>query len=334
MRINLFACLLLSTSLLFTHFVQAQTPESKSQLSPTILPGNGLSHLDFFYAGESKTQTMYLVRKGKIEWTYTHNAPKGEISDAVMLTNGNILFAHQFGITEISPDKKVVWNYDAPEGTETHTAQPIGKNLVLFLQNGNPAKLIVINKKTNAVVKEFVLPVGNPNSIHGHFRHARLTKAGTILVAHLDMGKLCEYDSNGKELLKLDVPGIWSAEELANGNILITSNKVVREINRKLETIWEYPLTEAKSYSVTSPQVSVRLKNGNTLVNNWFNQWNGTGQVDMTNQPVQVIEVTPAKQIVWALREWTDPTNLGPSTIFIPLNQPRTTEKVHFGSIH
>jgi hypothetical protein len=334
MKNKLYVRLLVCIYLLSAPSIQAQTPEIKPQLSPTVLPGNGLSHLDFFYAGEAKTQTMYRVQGGKIVWSYTHTAPKGEISDAVMLSNGNILFAHQFGITEITKDKMVVWNYDAPEGTEIHTAQPIGNDKVLFLQNGDPAKLLVVNKKTGAVVKELLIPVGNPSKIHGHFRHARLTKEGTILVAHLDMGKLCEYDSNGKQLMNIDVPGIWSGEELANGNILITSSKVIREINRKLETIWEYPLTEAKDYSITSPQVSVRLKNGNTLVNNWFNQWNGTGQVDMKNQPVQLIEVTPDKKIVWALREWTEPTNLGPSTIFIPLAEPRTTENAFFGEIH
>ncbi|MDP4272547.1 MAG: alpha-L-fucosidase, partial [Bacteroidota bacterium] len=105
---------------------------------------SSLSHLDFFYAGEAKKQNMYIVRKGEVTWSYTHSG-EGEISDAVMLSNGNILFAHQFGITEITPDKKVVWNYNTPSGTETHTAVPIGKNRVLFLQNGNPAKLIVMN---------------------------------------------------------------------------------------------------------------------------------------------------------------------------------------------
>ena len=333
MRNTLLACLLSSLCLFSNLSLQAQNPETKPQSSPAVLPGNGLSHFDFFYAGEAKTQTMYIVRDGKIAWSYTHNALKGEISDAVMLSNGNILFAHQFGITEITPDKKVVWNYDAPEGTETHTAQPIGNDKVLFLQNGDPAKLIVMNIRTNTVLKELTLPTGNPSKIHGHFRHARLTKAGTILVAHLDMGKLCEYDSNGKQLMNIDVPGIWSAEELANGNILITSSKVVREMNRKLETVWEFPLSEATGYLLNSPQTSVRLKNGNTLVNNWFNQWNGNGQVEMDNQPVQMVEVTPSKQIVWALRQWAEP-NLGPATIFIPLSEPRTTEKVHFGDIH
>jgi rhamnogalacturonyl hydrolase YesR len=309
----------------------AETP----RLSPVQLPGNGLARFDFFYAGEAKIQNMYRVRNGKIEWSYTYQAPKGEISDAVILSNGNILFAHQFGVTEITPDKKIVWNHDAPEGTEIHTAQPIGKDLVLFLQNGNPAKLLVMNKRTDKMIRELLIPVGNPKQIHGHFRHARLTKAGTILVAHLDMGRLCEYDATGKELMSLDVPGIWSAEELPGGNILITCKTAVFEINRKKERVWEYPLSLAREagYSITSPQTAVRLSNGNTIVNNWFNQWEGTGQVNPDNEPVQAIEITPDKKIVWALRAWKEPTNLGPSTIIIPLAEPRTTENMFFGDI-
>jgi hypothetical protein len=29
----------------------------------------------------------------------------GEVSDAVMLSNGNVLFSHQFGVKEITPGK-------------------------------------------------------------------------------------------------------------------------------------------------------------------------------------------------------------------------------------
>jgi hypothetical protein len=313
----------------------AQTPtKSISQLlSPEVLPGNGLSHFDFFYAGEAKKENMYIVRKGKIVWSYTHPTPKGEISDAVMLSNGNILFAHQFGITEINQKKEILWNYDAPEGTEIHTAQPIGKKLVIFIQNGNPAKLMVINKKSGEIIKELVMPVGNPTSIHGQFRHARLTNKGTIIVAHMDMGKVCEYDVDGKELYSMKVPGVWSAEPLRNGNFLITSNNYVREVNRENETIWDCPLKELVNYSITSPQVSVRLANGNTIINTWYNEWSGDGKVNMKNQPVQAIEVTPGKKIVWALRAWTEPENLGPSTIIIPLKETHTNENVYFGKI-
>ena len=313
--------------------VVSQTPLTTNikPFAPAILPGNGLSNFDFFYAGEAKQENMYLVRNGKIVWSYTHQA-SGEISDAVMLSNGNILFAHQRGITEINQDKKVVWNYDAPEGTEIHTGQPIGKKYVIFLQNSNPAKLIVLNKETSKIVKELIIPTANPASIHGQFRHARLTPSGTILISHMDMGKVCEYDSNGKLLLTIDAPGVWAAEPLKNGNILITTRNKVSEVNRNANVVWEYPLQTSSEYVINSPQIAIRLSNGNTLINNWFNQWSDI--IDNNNQPLQAIEVTADKKIVWALRSWNDPTNLGPSTTIIPLNEPRTTEKAFFGDIH
>lgn len=312
-------------------FTQPSISQTIKNYAPAILPGNGLSHFDFFYAGESKQENMYIVRKCKIVWSYTHSA-SGEISDAVMLSNGNILFAHQHGITEITQAKKVVWNYEAPEGSEIHTGQPIGKNHLLFIQNSNPAKLIVINKKSGKMVKEIILRTANPSSIHGQFRHARLTASGTILISHMDMGKVCEYDSNGKLLLSIDAPGVWAAEPLKNGNILITTRTGVSEVNHKNEMVWEYPLSTSNEYVINSPQIAIRLSNGNTLINNWFNQWSDT--IDKNNQPLQAIEVTPGKKVVWALSSWNDPVNLGPSTTIVPLNEPHTTEKVFFGDIH
>src|SRR5512137_1994206 len=103
--------------------------------APAVLPGGGLAEHDFFYAGEAKEERMFIVRQGRIVWSYTHPG-RGEISDAVRSSNGNILFAHQYGINEITADKKVIWNYDAPPNTEIHTAQPIGQERVVFVQNG------------------------------------------------------------------------------------------------------------------------------------------------------------------------------------------------------
>jgi outer membrane protein assembly factor BamB len=276
---------------------------------------------------------MYIVRNGKITWSYIDTVGKGEISDAVLMTNGNVLFAHQFGITLISPDKKVLWNYNTPKGCETHTAQPIGTDHVVFIQNGDTARLFVMNIKTGKTEKEFVLSVKNPKSVHGQFRHARLTDAGTILVAHMDMGKVCEYDVNGNLLLTLDVPGVWSAVPLKNGNILVAGNmRFVREITRKGYVVWEYPLDDIPGYTISSPQIAIRLSNGNTLVNNWYNQWQG--KFDHSKAQVQAIEVAPDKKIVWALRAWAEPLNLGPSTTIQLLNDANTTsEKVHFGDI-
>lgn len=319
-------------TIFFVGFCQHALAQHAKSFTPVVSAGKGLLQHDFFYAGEAKQENMYIVRKGQIVWSYTHPA-SGEISDAVMLSNGNILFAHQHGITEVTQDKKVVWNYDAPQGTEIHTGQPIGKKYVVFVQNSNPAKLIVMKKKDNSIVKELVLPTKNPASIHGQFRHARLTPSGTMLVAHMDMGKVCEYDSNGKQLFSIDAPGVWAAEPLKNGNFLITTRNSVTEVSRKAEIIWEYPLQAPSDYQVSSPQVSIRLANGNTIISNWFNQWSND-VIDNNNQPLQAIEVSPTKEVVWALRSWKEPNNLGPSTIIVPLNEPRTNEKVFFGKIH
>ena len=84
----------------------AQTLPNPASPLPTHLPGNGLAQHDFMYTGESHDRRIFIVRQGEIVWTYDDPAGKGEISDAVMLSSGNILFAHQFGVSEINPDKK------------------------------------------------------------------------------------------------------------------------------------------------------------------------------------------------------------------------------------
>ncbi len=302
---------------------QSKPPEAATEKPafPSVLPGRGLAQHDFFYAGEAKSQDMYIVRNGKVAWEFHDPKGKGEISDAVLLSNGRVLFAHQFGITLIDRDKKVVWHYDAPAGTEIHTAQPIGAERVLYVQNGDPAKVVVVNIVTGKNEHEFVVPVKNPKSVHGHFRHARLTKAGTLLVAHMDLGKVVEYDSAGKELWSHS-PGIatWSAERLKNGNTLIAGAKMVREVNAAGATVWEFSPADVPEYLFNSMQTAKRLPNGNTLINTWFNQWNAT--VNPETAPVQALEVTPDKKVVWALRSWGNPVDLGPSTTIQLLDEP------------
>jgi outer membrane protein assembly factor BamB len=301
-------------------------------LAPAVLPGNGLAQHDFFYAGEQKQHQMFIVKKGQIAWSYIDATSKGEISDAVLLSNGNILFAHQFGVTLITPDKKLLWSYDAPAGAEVHTAQPIGTKHVVFIQNGDPAILRVVNIATNQTVREFPLPTGNPKSVHGHFRHARLTPAGTILVAHMDNKKVAEYDSHGKEVWSFAIESPWSASRLPNGNTLITTNKkLIVEVDPKGQTVWELKQDDIAGYKIDGFQIATRLPNGNTLVNNWVNQWSTT--VNPANTPVQALEFTPAKKLVWALRSWTDPANLGPATTLQLLDTPSVPENVHFGDI-
>jgi hypothetical protein len=305
---------------------------SDKPASPAVLPGKGPLEHDFLYAGEAKTQNIYIVRKGQVVWSYENPHSKGEISDAVLMSNGNILFAHQFGITEITQDKTVVWNFDAPPKTEIHTARPIGNDRVLFIQNGNPAKLQVVSKRTGETERQFELAVAHPQETHLQFRHAQLTDAGTVLVAHKDLGKVCEYDETGKLLWSADFPvAPWYAVRLKNGNTLTCGKGLVREISPDGKTVWEFtPVLDLPDYKVTGLQTAMRLPNGNTLLNNWLNQWNTNAAAETA--PVQAWEVTPEKKVVWALRSWDHP-NLGPATTIQLLDEPNAPENVHFGSL-
>ena len=322
------------TLILFSAFAlswtlsQGQAPATNPP--PPFLPGKGLAQHDFFYAGEAKTRDMFIVRGGKVVWAYNDAFGKGEISDAQLLSNGNVLFAHQFAVTLISPDKKVLWNYDAPPKCEIHTAQMIGTNRVIFIQNGPEPKVLVANLASGHMDKEISLNAGNNNSTHGQFRHARLTATGTYLVAHMDMGKIVEYDENGNAIWSASVPRLWAATRLKNGNTLSSGGGVVREINPAGETVWEFTAADMPDYKFNSIQIASRLPNGNTLINDWANQWGGN--IDLATAPVQAIEVTPDKKIVWALRSWINPA-LGPSTTIQLLDEPSVPEAVHFGNI-
>jgi hypothetical protein len=304
--------------------------------APAVLPGNGLAQHDFVYSGESHERRIFIVRGGKVVWSYDDPTGKGEISDMVMLSNGNILFAHQFGLTEIAPDKTVVWNYVPPAGHEVHTAVPIGMDRVLYIENAAPnAILRVVNIRTGAVEKELPLEVKTPVQVHGEFRHARLTPQGTLLVAHMQQDKVCEYNSDGHVLWQMPALGPWSADPLANGNVLITDRVGVREVTRRGDTVWSWTPADAPGYKFASLQEARRLKNGDTVINNWVNEWTKNG--DNAPGSVQAIEVAPDKKIVWALREWgaDGGVNLGPATSIQFLDQgDAPMENAHFGDIH
>lgn len=204
----------------------------KDSTAPSNLPGNGLSQHPMLYIGENCNK-MFLIKDGKPIWTYsTGTGP--EYDDVWMLSNGNILFSRMKYIAEITPDKKVIWRYDCktasgkPEHTEVHGCQPIGLDKVMFVVNGLPPKLYVVNIKTGVVEAEHELPYqqpANPSGIHGQFRRARVTAQGTYLVSFLTMNCVVEYDKEFKEIWRYNISSPWAAIRLKNGNTLITDEK-------------------------------------------------------------------------------------------------------------
>src|SRR5450432_1986730 len=292
-----------------------------------IISDNGLRGKSFLYVGEWDTrhpdaQYMTIVRAGKVVWQYTiplHPSPGAnqEFDDITMLPNGNIVFARMSGAGIVTPEKKLIWEFICPPGTETHSCVPIGRDSVLMVLNGNPAKVLIINTATNTTLKEILIPTTTKNT-HGQFRHVRLTNRGTIVVGLLSEGKVVEYTLEGKEIWSVNARSPWSAIRLPNGNTMISGDAqgYTREVDPSGKTVWE--LTQADvPFKLYNTQTANRLPNGNTIICNWIGgdqhkeEWPGS---------IQAFEVTPDKKVVWKLSAWGT-VDLGTCTAIQLLNK-------------
>ena len=285
--------------------------------TPPDLPGKGLAQHPMLYIGEGYNK-MFLINEGKVIWTYS-TGHGNEYDDIWMLSNGNILFSRMQYLAVITPKKEVIWRYDAPPGTEVHCCQPIGLEKVVFIQNGLPPKLMVVNIKTKAVEVEHALPAKSPTdpkTVHPQFRRVRYTAQGTYLVPFLTMGKVVEYDKNFNEVWSYEIKSPWAAIRLKNGNTLITdeSDKLTREVNSKGETVWELkPDDLPAEYRFINTQTCTRLANGNTVICSRGGSGKGP----------QLVEVSPDKKAVWVLQDWK---TLGPATAVQVLDDPGVPE--------
>ncbi|MCR4582930.1 MAG: DUF362 domain-containing protein [Prevotella sp.] len=292
---------------------------------------NSLQRHDFFYAGQSKQRRMFIVSGGQVTWAYRDALQRGEISDAVLMSDGHILVAHQYGVAEVTQQQQTLWHYQAPEGTEIHTVQPIGNSHVVFVQNGKPAKVVVMHIPDCRIEREFEIPTDGRSSVHGQFRNARLSSRGTLLVANMSLGCIHEFTSEGREVDRWDGFLPWSVQELPKtGHLLITGRKgLIQEINRQGQVVWQLNTVD---YGVSQPQKTVRLKNGSHLVNNWYNEWNKE-PMDTAHAPVQAIEVDKDGKLQWQLRAWCNP-DLGPSTTIQLLGEPVRRDRMFFGTFN
>jgi hypothetical protein len=295
--------------------------------------GDGPARHDFLYCGEWQTdrpgESMYLVRGGKVVWTHTI-PDKEELDDCTMLSNGHIVFARKgYGASEIVPDLKagqggeIVWDYKADPKSEVHSVQPIGTDKVLIMQNGTPPRLMLIDKASGAIERSIEMEA--KPQVHGQFRHVRMTAQGTFLVAHLNLGLVREYASDGKTVIwEVPAPSAWAAVRLKNGNTLISGNqhKYVREVNPAKQVVWELGPQDL-DFPLFTVQEAERLANGNTIVNSWVSTHDLPK--DAWSSTVQVFEVTPDKKVVWKLRAWKDP-NLGPASSTQILDEPGVPE--------
>jgi hypothetical protein len=309
----------------------------------------GLDRHDALYCGEwQKTtkpgDTIYLIKGGKVVWSYSLNTSGGnEYGDCTLTSYGTVFYPlKNSGAFEMKVDLAkgkgdagdIVWQYKQDGGSEVHSVQPIGKDKVMVMQNGTPAKLMIIDKtkaKVCSTGMDCIIKTFNPDSggtVHGMFRHVRYLANGNLLVPYTggntpSKGHVKEYTPDWKVVWDYDSGGSpWAAVRLHNGNTLISGNGGgwVREVGPDLKVVWEVTKADFPS-TMYLAQGAQRLANGNTLISNWCGPA-ATGEWPNT---VQYFEVTPDKKFVWQVKQWTTP-NLGPGSSIQALDEAGVPE--------
>ena len=229
--------------------------------------------------------------EGKLVW----QVPAPGARDIWALPNKNILFSYysrtECGVKEVTPDKKVVFQYKLPVRCEVHACQRLPNGNTMIGACG-PCRLIEVNP-AGKVVKEVRLK-SDHKSAHLHLRLARQLKNGNYLVCHVGDHVVREYDPKGKVIAEFRAGQCCAAIRLDNGNTLISggSKCTVTEVDPKGKVVWQITKEDFPQLGVDWISGLQRLPNGNTVVCNWL----GHGKL---GKGVPIFEVTRDKKIVW-----------------------------------
>ena len=251
------------------------------------------------------TQKVLILEKdGASSWEFDQ---PGWVMDGERLPNGNILYAWyiakkpgESGVREVTPDKRIVFEYRVPG--ECHSVQRLPDGLTLI---GDPAnrRLIEVDRQ-GKIVRQLALQVGH-TEVHQTTRQCRKLPNGHYLVAQCREQAVFEYAPDGSVIRKFPVHGLaHSAVRLPNGNTVIGTGggpgdmgKSVVEMDPQGNVVWAFNREDFPPETNLDWALGInRRSNGNTVIANFL----GHGK---EGKGISILEVTPAKEIVWSYRE-------------------------------
>ena len=235
---------------------------------------------EYAYVGEWDTrhpdrQSLRIIRDGKIDFEYILPIRDQwdrvlEFDDVRILPDGNILYAAMSQLGLLNRKGEHLWKYVCPQGTESHSCQPLAPDLVYFALNGTPGKIVIWNTLLDKQVSEIVVPTENTRT-HGQFRHVRRTQDGNFVLALMQEQEILEISPEGEVLKRIPGQFAWHVDKLADGHYLLggDSKHYVRELDADGNIVWE--VTQADlPFPIQNLQTATRLQNGNTLICNWM----------------------------------------------------------------
>ena len=254
----------------------------------------GIKH-SFMTSGQ---RTMEVDEKDQVIWEY-----KGGSKEASKLASGNYLIAYKDNVVEVTPDKKIVWEYKRTANSEIMSTQRLDNGMTLVTEQGNSPRLVEVDK--NGEVK-LVIPI-NPETKNSHMqsRMSRKLPNGNYLVPHRLMPFVKEYDKDGKEIkvFRLDIEelggvkaknGSFRAERFDDGSTLITCASGNRMVLFDSTGKVKWHLTSEDLGGILKDVCGLQvLKNGNYLVSCYGNSG---------KDEYKLMEITTDKKVVWTYK--------------------------------
>jgi hypothetical protein len=241
------------------------------------------------YGGD---KVAIIAADGRVEWEHSAIKPQ----DVWMLANGHILFSHLHGAREVTMEKKIVWEYASPEGTEVHGCQPLPDGRVMVVECGT--KRLIEVGRDGKIAHEIAVPVKTKNT-HDQMRGCRRTLDGRYLISAKGDRAILELSPEGKLLRTMPTPGDpHEVRELPNGHLLIAcgEGEAMLELDREGKSVWKLGIQEVPNNPLRLISGFQRLPDGHTVVINWL----GHGYLATT---AQFFELDEQKNIV---RQFTD----------------------------
>ncbi len=224
-------------------------------------------------------------------------APAGNIHEAKMLPNGNILFADG-RVVEVTPDKKQTVIYtpsSTKEGSFTCSRLPNGNTLVGDNFSGKVMEIAPDGSTAFTLQTKFVT-----DDLHHRMRYVRKLDNGNYLVCHSGDRLVREYTPSGEIVWEQKVGHIaFCALRLENGNTLISAIDRITEYTKDGNIAWEFQKSELPELHIGMMTGFQKRKNGNLVIGCY-------SAYDKEGRGVGMFEITPEKKLVWAYHKPTD----------------------------
>jgi len=252
---------------------------------------------------------------GKPVWIFDLKSPVHHIQQ---LSGGNLLTQKNWTkLVEISPDKEIVWTYDAAASNgnagkklEIHTFERLPTGQTMIVENGI-GRVIEIDRQ-GKLLHQFPYQV---SQLHPHrdVRQAHRLASGNLLVCHEGDGRVVEYTPAGEIVWSYDVPlfhherhgghgpeawgnQVFNALRLSDGNTLLTTGNGhgVLLVTPEKEIVWQLQQHDLPGITLAWTTSLEVLPNGNFIV----------GNCHAGPDNPQLIEVSRDKKAVWTFRDF------------------------------